>query len=194
MSVSFLACSECQIPIFAAFVMSFIFLWWTYNPLSCCGLERPVFSAQSTCSGLGCVCMLLVWASWQVGCRTRYCVPASSFSIVKDGTSRISFLELISKVCYFFPKDGVHQRKDRVFYITGLHYTSTGPLSWVQRQGFVPTHPGSVLNVVPSVDIKGKWWQLCLTKAGLVTFIRLNFVYEILNVCSFYALRIFSSV
>lgn len=33
MSVSFLACSECQLPIFAAFVSLFIFLfsWWTYN-------------------------------------------------------------------------------------------------------------------------------------------------------------------
>lgn len=49
----------------------------------------------------------------------------------------------------------------------------------------MPTHPEAILNIVPSVNIKGKWWQLCLMKASLVIFFRLNIVYEILNVCSF---------
>lgn len=45
MSVSFLACSECQLPIFAAFVSSFIFLfsWWTCNsPVSLHNMGAPV--------------------------------------------------------------------------------------------------------------------------------------------------------
>lgn len=123
MSVSFLACSECQLPGFAAFVPSFLFLAVEVQfrcPVAydgICDLDEQHFSAseqmQRTVAMCACSCGARLTDAGQASC----CVQTSSISRVRGGTSRmILLLYLISKKLTFFSQKMVYTKLKTGYY------------------------------------------------------------------------------